>query len=115
MKNQEIKFNDSCQRYSIIIGNNLFGVLQKKIRLICPNTKQIAIIYDSKVPSKFRDALKSKLRNYKITFLKFNANEKTKSFKSVEFYINKLLIISISTKNYQVDFGHLITCLFLSQ
>ena len=91
MKNQEIKFNDSFQRYSIIIGNNLFGVLQKKIRLICPNTKQIAIIYDSKVPSKFRDALKSKLRNYKITFLKFNANEKTKSFKSVEFYINKLL------------------------
>ena len=91
MRNQEIKFNDSCQRYSIIIGNNLFGVLQKKIRLICPNTKQIAIIYDSKVPSKFRDALKSKLRNYKITFLKFNANEKTKSFESVEFYINKLL------------------------
>ena len=91
MKNQEIRFNDSCQRYSIIIGNNLFGVLQKKIRLICPNTKQIAIIYDSKVPSKFRGALKSKLRNYEITFLKFNANEKTKSFKSVEFYINKLL------------------------
>ena len=83
MKNQEIKFNDSFQRYSIIIGNNLFGVLRKKIRLICPNTKQIAIIYDSKVPSKFRDDLKSKLRNYKITFLKFNANEKTKSFKSV--------------------------------
>ena len=71
MKNQEIKFNDSCQKYSIIIGNNLFGVLQKKIRLICPNTKQIAIIYDNKVPSKFRDTLKSKLRNYKITFLKF--------------------------------------------
>ena len=91
MKNQEIRFNDSCQRYSIIIGNNLFGVLQKKIRLICPNTKQIAIIYDSKVPSKFRDTLKLKLRSYKITFLKFNANEKTKSFKSVEFYLNKLL------------------------
>ena len=90
MKNQEIRFNDSCQRYSIIIGNNLFGVLKKKIRLICPNTKQIAIIYDNKVPSKFRDTLKSKLRNYKITFLKFNANEKTKSFKSVEFYLNKL-------------------------
>ena len=34
MKNQEIRFNDSCQRYSIIIGNNIFGVLQKKIRLI---------------------------------------------------------------------------------
>ena len=69
MKNQEIKFNDSCQRYSIIIGNNLFGVLQKKIRLICPNTKQLAIIYDSKVPSKFRDALKSKLRNYYLILL----------------------------------------------
>ena len=91
MKKQEIKFNDSCQRYSIIIGSNLFGVLQKKIKFICPKTKKIAIIFDSKVPSKFRKTLESKLKNYKLTFLKFHANEKTKSFKSIEFFLNKLL------------------------
>ena len=42
MKNQEIKFKNKNQSYSIIIGKNVLQVLPKKIKLLCPKTKKIA-------------------------------------------------------------------------
>ena len=44
MKKQEIKFKSKNHNYSIIIGKNTINILPKKIRLLCPSTKKIAII-----------------------------------------------------------------------
>ena len=41
MKNQEIKFNNLKHKYSILIGKNVLGLLLKKIKLICPETKKL--------------------------------------------------------------------------
>ena len=51
---QEIKFKGLNHSYSIFIGNNIINLLPKKIKNICPNTKKVALIIDSKVPSKFK-------------------------------------------------------------
>ncbi len=48
MKNQEIKFNNSNYKYSIIIGKSILGILSKKIKKLCPKVKKIAIIIDKK-------------------------------------------------------------------
>ena len=32
--------------YSIIIGDNTLGALPKKIKILCPKTQKIAIIFD---------------------------------------------------------------------
>ena len=69
MKNQEIKFKNKNQRYSILIGQNTINVLPKKIKLLCPKTKKIALIIDKKVPQKFKKNFKKKLKNYKLLFL----------------------------------------------
>ena len=58
MKNQEIKFKSLNHNYSIIIGNNTLHLLPKKIKAICPKAKKIALIVDTKIPSKFKTIIK---------------------------------------------------------
>ena len=54
MKTQEIKFKGLNHNYSIFIGNNVLNLLQQKIKNVCPKTKKIALIVDSKIPNKFK-------------------------------------------------------------
>ena len=90
MKNQEIKFKNLTHNYSIIIGKNLIGTLSSRIKSLCPSTKKIAIIYDKNIPNKFKRLLSEKLKPYNLYFLPFDANEKSKSLKIVNFYLQKL-------------------------
>ena len=90
MRNQEIKFKNKNYVYQIIIGEGALSVLPEKIKLLCPKTKNIALIIDSNVPIKFKYKLKKKLKNYNLLFLIFNANEKNKSIKIVNYYLDKL-------------------------
>ena len=91
MKKREIKFKSSSDNYSIIIGNNILSYLSKRIKLLCPKTKKIAIIFDNNVPQKFRGILKKKLKSYHIIFFSFNSNEKSKNINTINFFLNKLL------------------------
>ena len=91
MKNQEIKFKNLNHSYSIIIGNNTLNLLPKKIKTLCPKTQKIALIIDSKIPNKFKKIIKAKLKNYNLLIMSFNANEKNKSLKKVNFYLDKIL------------------------
>ena len=91
MKTYEIKLKTSEINYSIIIGENVLDILGKKIKILCPKTKKIAIIIDNKVPIKFKKIIKKKLKNYELSFLPFTANEKAKTLRNVNFYLEKLL------------------------
>ena len=53
MKNQEIKFKHNTSSYSIIIGKNTINILPKRIKLLCPKTKKIAVIVDKNIPANF--------------------------------------------------------------
>ena len=93
MKNQEIKYKDSENKYSILIGKNILNTLSNRVKILCPKAKKIAVV-DRNVPQKFKSQLKINLKNLHL-FFKFNANEKVKSLKSVDYYLNKL-----SNKNF---------------
>ena len=71
MKNQEIKFINKDYKYSILIGENILQILPKKINSLCPRTKNIAIMIDDNVPSKFKNKLRNLLKNYKLPILLF--------------------------------------------
>ena len=109
MSPQEIKFKNLSQNYSIIIGNNSLNYLPKKIKKLCPKTKKIALIIDKKVPKKFNKILKKKLRSYQLIVLHFNANEKSKSLKSVNDYLNKLLSKNLNRNDLIISVGGGIT------
>ena len=58
MKTQEIKFKNLNKKYSILIGNNILRILPNKVKSLCPGTRKIALIFDEKVPKKFRSKLR---------------------------------------------------------
>ena len=73
MKVQEIKAKNN--NYSIFIGKNILNILPKKIKITCPQTKKIALIFDTGVPDKHKKFIKKNLKGYQLTDFNFNANE----------------------------------------
>ena len=71
MKNQEIKFKSKSHNYSIIIGKNSINLLPKKIKSLCPKSKNIAFIIDKNVPIKFKTDLKKKIKEIQLIIFIF--------------------------------------------
>ena len=109
MKNQNINFKSNSHNYSIVIGRNALRILPKRIKSICPAAKNIAFIIDKKVPFKFKEDLRKMLKNYKLLFLPFTANEKNKSIKTVNYYLDKLLINNFNRSDLVISVGGGIT------
>jgi len=109
MKIQEIKSKGLNHNYSIFIGNNALSLLPNKIKNECSKTKKIALILDTNVPSKFKKSLKTKLKNYELLILPFFASEKNKSFKQVNFYLNKILAKNFNRSDLIIGVGGGIT------
>ena len=109
MKTQEIKFKGSGHNYSIFIGNNAINLLPQKIKIACPKTRKIALIMDSKIPTKFKKLIKSKLKNYELFILPFVASEKNKSLRKVNFYLNKILSKNFNRSDLIIGLGGGIT------
>ena len=91
MKTQEIRFKNLNQKYSILIGNNILKLLPNRIKKLCPQTKKIALIFDKKVPKKYKKEIYKNLNRYQLFTYNFKANEKLKSIGSVTFFLDNLL------------------------
>jgi 3-dehydroquinate synthase len=109
MKNQEIKFRNSNHKYSIIIGNNTLNLLPNKVKTLCPKTKKIALILDTKIPKRFKILIKNKLKNYDLLILPFVSSEKNKSLKKVNFFLNKILLKNLNRSDLIISLGGGIT------
>ena len=109
MKSREIKFKSKNHNYSVIIGKNTLNVLPQKIKLLCPRANKIALIIDKKVPNKFKNFFKTKLKSYKLLILNFDANEKNKSIKFVNYYVDKLLFNKFNRTDLIIGIGGGIT------
>ena len=107
MKNQVIKLKN--QNYSIVIGKDAINVLPQKIKSLCPYTKSIAIIIDRKVPQKLKNKLKKKLKNYNLFTINFNANEKNKSIKTINYFLKILLSKNFNRTDLVISVGGGIT------
>ena len=109
MKSREIKFKNKNNNYSIIIGKNTINFLPKKIKLVCPKTKNIALIVDNKIPQKFKKNIKNKLKNYNLLLLSFNANEKNKSISTINYFLKILLANNFNRSDLVISMGGGIT------
>jgi 3-dehydroquinate synthase len=109
MKTQEIKLKGLRHQYSIFIGDNTLALLPQKVKAVCPKTKKIALIIDSKVPNKFKSIVKDKLKNYELLILPFSANEKNKSLKKANLYLNKILLKNFNRSDLIIALGGGIT------
>ena len=109
MKIQEIKFKGLPHSYSVLIGDKTLNLLPNKIKNLCPKAKKIALLSDRNVPTKFKKNLKSKLYKYELVILNFNASEKSKSMKTVNFFVEKLLRLNFNRADLIIGVGGGIT------
>jgi len=106
---QEIKFKNKNQIYSVVIGKNALQILPKKIKLLCPKTKKIALIVDKNVPIKLKKDINKKLKNYSLLFIPFAASEKNKSMNIVNKLLSMLLVKNFNRADLVISVGGGIT------
>tara|TARA_B100001057_G_scaffold337542_1_gene338318 strand:- start:421 stop:1533 length:1113 start_codon:yes stop_codon:yes gene_type:complete len=109
MKNQKIKFKSINNNYSILIGKNTLSILSKKIKSLCPKAKNVALIVDNKIPLKMQKILRNNLKSFNLLFIKFNASEKNKSFKTINYYLKILLSKNFNRSDVVIGAGGGIT------
>ncbi len=109
MKVHEIKYKGKDSNYSVLIGNKTLNFLPKKVKELCPKVKKILFIIDHNVPKKFIKFLKVNLKNYEIHLVLFKANEKLKSFKTVNNYLNYLQSKNFNRSDLVISVGGGIT------
>ena len=105
MKSQEIKFKNLDKNYSILIGSNLLKILPNKIKLLCPQTKKVALIFDNKIPKIFKRSISKNLKKYELFTYNFKANEKTKSLKSANVILDKLFLKNFNRTDLIIGVG----------
>ena len=64
---------------------------------------------DKNVPTIYRRKIKKSLKKYKVIFYNFNANEKSKSFSTVSYFLNKLLTENLTRSDLIISIGGGIT------
>ena len=109
MKLKKIKIKTKSQEYSIIVG---FDVISKIKKIIYENSiefKKCLLIVDKKVPKKFINILKKKLQNKELYFYLFDANEKNKNQKTINYILDILLKRNFSRKDCIIAMGGGIT------
>ena len=105
MNLNEIKVRNSDSKYSIFIGNKILSILPKKIRILCPKTKKIAIVFDKKVPKKYKVKIKKLLKNYQLFIFEYSANEKLKSFSNANKLAEKILAKNFNRSDILIAVG----------
>ena len=105
MKKTEIRARSSLNNYSIIIGDKVLNDLPNKLKLICPKTKKIALIFDKNIPQIKKNYIRKKLKNYSVFSFQINPSEKSKSLKTTNKLLEKLLKSNFSRSDTIIALG----------
>ena len=109
MRPIKLKIKTKTQKYSIIIGSNMMQNFNKIIRENSINFNKCLCLIDKKIPKKLIHPIKRSLKNKKIYFKYFEANEKNKNQKAVNEILETLLNKNFSRKDCLITIGGGIT------
>ena len=109
MKQIKLKIDTKTQKYSIIIGSNLFYNVSKIISENSINFKQCLIIVDTNVPKKIISKIKKNLKKKKLYIQFFKATEINKNFNNVNKILDILLNKNFSREDCIISIGGGIT------
>ena len=105
MRTTKIQVKNLNSDYSIIIGKNILSQIPRRIKILCPNARKIAIIVDKKIPKKFIHKLKNILKQYDTYVFEYSTNEKFKSFSTVNKIVDKCLYNNFNRSDILISFG----------
>ena len=109
MKTHNIKIITKNKKYSIIIGSNIIRNISKILSSHKINFEKCLVVFDSKIPVRFKLDLINNL-NIKYKFIyKFTAGEKNKNYKNVKKIHNILFKKNFNREDCVISFGGGIT------
>ena len=109
MKKINIKISKKNHDYSLLIGSNLLSMLPKKLKAISPKAQNVAIVFDKKIPNKFKVKTLKALNKYKKIKIIINPSEKNKNMSSVNIILNLLLKNNFNRNDFIINVGGGIT------
>lgn len=105
MKISKIKVKKGQTNYPILIGLGAINRLKSEIKTICPDAKKIALIFDNKIPKKFKSKIKNQTKNYRTFSFEYNVTENLKSFPYVNELSEKLLSKNFNRNDIIIAIG----------
>ncbi|MBD1157769.1 3-dehydroquinate synthase [Pelagibacterales bacterium SAG-MED17] len=84
MKTNKIKIKTSTKNYSIIIGRDLIGKIDKVLKTNRLKFDKCLIVTDKNIPPKFKRLLYKKLKTNKLFKIEMIASEKNKNYRAIE-------------------------------
>ncbi len=84
MKTNKIRIKTSTKNYSILIGRNLIGKIDKILKANDLKFDKCLIITDKNIPHEFKRILYKKLKSNKLFKIDMAASEKNKNYRSIE-------------------------------
>ena len=105
MNQYKTKILKTKAKYSIIIGDKILNLLNKRIKSVCPQTKKIVLVIDKKIPKKFKSEIRKILKNYELIVFEFMPSEKLKSFNKINYIVEKCNGINLNRNDLIIAFG----------
>lgn len=104
----KIKVETISKPYEVVVGSNLIN--QKNLEIL--EDKEVLLVIDENIPSKFKDLITDQLSNLSSNFqsLEICASEENKSGKTLDSIHSKLIDARYSRDCVLVGFGGGITC-----
>tara|TARA_B100000029_G_scaffold324335_1_gene316758 strand:- start:799 stop:1911 length:1113 start_codon:yes stop_codon:yes gene_type:complete len=105
MKINNINVKTKSKSYKIYFGDSVINKVSFLIKNKSPETKNVLIICDKKVPRTIFNKLKSSLNKYNTFVYKISVNEKIKTFQEANKIIKKLLKNNFNRSDCVISLG----------
>tara|TARA_B100001996_G_scaffold379485_1_gene365309 strand:- start:256 stop:1365 length:1110 start_codon:yes stop_codon:yes gene_type:complete len=91
MKINRINVKNKETNYPILIGNGALNLLGKQIKILCPESKKIALILDKNIPNYYKKKIRRLIKNYKIFSKEYFPKENLKTFSQANILVENLI------------------------
>jgi len=91
MKIHKLIVKNKDTNYPILIGKGALNLLAKQVKILSPDVKKVAIIFDKNVPNLFKRKIKKLLKNYKLFTKEYLPNENLKTLNKANELIEVLI------------------------
>ena len=105
MNTNKIRIKTNTKNYSILIGRNLIGQIDKILKAYHLKFDKCLIITDKNIPDKFKEILYKKLKRNKLFKIEITASEKNKNYRTIEKIHTILFKNRFNREDCVISFG----------
>ena len=105
MNTNKISIKTNTKNYSIIIGRDLIGKIDKILKANSLKFDKCLIVTDKNIPQKFKRILYKKLKINKLFKIELTASEKNKNYRTIEKIHTVLFENRFNREDCVISFG----------